>query len=88
MRSLDSLRASSVDELVRPMPDGWVRIATDFRLEVSDRSTRLTTETRVLATGPIARRKFRIYWLGIRAGSGLIRREVLHAVARRAERIT
>ena len=27
IRSLDDLRAASVDELVRPMPDGWVRIA-------------------------------------------------------------
>ncbi len=88
IRSLDDLRAASVDELVRPMPDGWVRIATDFRVEASDGSTWLTTETRVLATGPTARRKFRLYWLGIRGGSGLIRREVLHAVARRAERLT
>ena len=83
--SLADLRAASVDELVRPMPDGWVRIATDFRVEASAGSTLLTTETRVLATGPDARRRFRLYWLVIRGGSGLIRRELLRAVARRAE---
>lgn len=86
--SLDDLRAASVPELIRPMPDGWVRIATDFRLDATDGSTLLSTETRVLATGPTARRRFRLYWLGIRGGSGLIRRELLHAVARRAERAT
>jgi hypothetical protein len=86
-RNLEALRAASVDELVRPMPDGWVRIAMDFRVEATDGSTLLTTETRVLATGPAARRRFRLYWLVIRGGSGLIRRELLHAVARRAERV-
>jgi len=86
VRSLDELRAASVAELTRPMPDGWVRIATDFRLDATDGSTLLSTETRVLATGPTARRRFRLYWLGIRGGSGLIRRELLRAVARRAER--
>jgi hypothetical protein len=39
----------------------------------------------VLATGPRARRSFGAYWLLIRAGSGLIRREILRAVAHRAE---
>jgi len=84
--SLDDLRARSVHELTRPMPDGWVRIATDFRLDATDGSTLLSTETRVLATGPTANRRFRLYWLVVRGGSGLIRRELLHAVARRAER--
>ncbi len=48
--------------------------------------TRLTTETRVLATDARTRARFRLYWLLIRAGSGLTRRDLLHAVARRAER--
>ena len=86
-RPLAELRAASLDELAWPMPDGWVRIATDFHLEAADGSTLRTTETRVRATGPVARRRFRLYWLVIRGGSGLIRRELLHAVARRAERV-
>ena len=86
-RSLDALRPATVHELVRPLPDGWVRIGMDFRLAAADGATRLSTETRVLATGPVARRRFRLYWLAIRGGSGLIRRELLRAVAQRAERV-
>jgi hypothetical protein len=78
-------RPGDVAELSRPLPDGWVRVAMDFRLEGDGAATRLTTETRVLATGPRARRSFGAYWLLIRAGSGLIRREILRAVAHRAE---
>jgi hypothetical protein len=84
--SLDAFRPASMDELLRPLPDGWVRIGMDFRLAGRDGATRLSTETRVLATGPAARRRFRLYWLAIRGGSGLIRRELLRAVARCAER--
>jgi hypothetical protein len=75
----------TVAELSRPLPDGWVRVAMDFRLEPSGAGTLLTTETRVLATGPRARRSFGAYWQLVRAGSGLIRREMLRAIARRAE---
>ena len=45
---------------------------------------RLTTETRVYATDPIARKKFAAYWRLIRGGSALVRREWLRAI-RRAE---
>ena len=37
------------------------------------------------ATDPGTRARFRVYWTIIRAGSGLIRRDMLRAVARRAE---
>jgi hypothetical protein len=60
---LPALRAATVAELQRPLPDGWVRIATDFRLVGA----------------------FRMYWLAVGWGSGLVRRELLRAVARRAE---
>ncbi len=83
--SLDTLRPASWAALQRPLPDGWVRIGMDFRLAALDGATRLSTETRVLAAGPAARGRFRLYWLAIRGGSGLIRRELLRAVARRAE---
>ena len=90
IRSLDGLRPSSVEDLLRPLPDGWVRVGMDFRVdpdEADPRAARLSTETRVLATGPAARRRFRVYWLAIRGGSGLIRRELLRAAAHRAERL-
>ena len=44
----------------------------------------LRTETRVWCA-PDARIKFRLYWLLVRSGSGLIRRSMLRAIRRRAE---
>lgn len=74
---LDGFRA-----FARP---GFVLIATSFELEALGDGTRLSTETRVQPTEAAAARAFRPYWWAIRAGSGLIRRDVLHAVRRRAE---
>ena len=82
---LESLRPASVAELRRPLPDGWARVGTDIRLVARADGTALLTETRVLATGTRARRFFRVYWAAIRPGSGAVRRELLRAVARRAE---
>lgn len=62
---------------------GYVLAAVSFELEPVDRGTRLATETRVQPTDASAGRAFSLYWLAIRAGSGLIRREMLRAVARR-----
>jgi hypothetical protein len=88
-RSVAALRPADVDDFDRSLPDGWIRVGTDFRLTPdgpgTDAATRLETETRVLATGPRAKRRFAVYWFVIRPGSGLIRREMLRAVARRAE---
>lgn len=65
---------------------GFVLIATSFELEASGDGTRLSTETRVRPTDAATARAFRPYWWAIRGGSGLIRRDMLHAVRRRAER--
>jgi hypothetical protein len=53
----------------------------DFRVGASS----LTTETRVHVADPAARRKFRRYWLVIRAFSGLIRILMLRAARKKAE---
>lgn len=50
-----------------------------------DGTTALATETRVWCA-PDARASFRLYWLLVRPGSGLIRREMLRAIRREAER--
>lgn len=50
-----------------------------------DGLTELRTETRVWCA-PDAWPRFRPYWLVVRPGSGLIRRSMLHAIRRRAER--
>ncbi len=80
-----ALQPATTAELARPLPDGWVRVGMNFRLHAAAAGTRLATETRVVATGPRARRVFRAYWLAVRAGSGITRLEMLRAIARRAE---
>lgn len=96
-RSADELVIGSVVRLTAPRgavplgadPGGAVRgfdrpghykVALGFRLA----GGRLSTETRVLATDPASRRAFGRYWLVVRMPSGLIRREWLHAIRRRA----
>jgi hypothetical protein len=64
---------------------GWVRVAMDVRVEPEGDGSRLVTETRVHATDEGARRRFGCYWRLIRLGSGIIRRDMLAAIARRAE---
>ena len=65
---------------------GFVLAAVSFELEPGAVGiTRMATETRVKPTDSSAARAFRPYWLVIRAGSGLIRRDLLRGVARRAE---
>jgi hypothetical protein len=65
---------------------GFVLMAASFELEpLGGGRTRLRTETRVQPTDAGAARAFRPYWYVIRLGSGLIRRDLLRAVRRRAE---
>lgn len=65
---------------------GFVKVAMNFLLWGQEETTRLVTETRIFATNRRARRKFALYWLPVRIGSGAIRRIWLRAIARRAER--
>lgn len=63
---------------------GWAKCLTDFDLAPVNNATLLTTTTRVYCTDADARRRFRWYWLLIRGGSGLIRRDLLATVDRLA----
>jgi hypothetical protein len=67
---------------------GFAKGAMNFRIEVRSGSATLATETRVWATDEQALRRFRAYWVPVRAFGGLMRRELLQAVAKRAERQT
>jgi hypothetical protein len=61
------------------------RAAMNFLVEPAGRnSTLLTTETRVYAPRPAARRRFAAYWRTIYPGSALIRYYWLRAIERRA----
>jgi hypothetical protein len=77
-----ALDAAALQAFTAP---GWVKVGFDLVLVPDGAGTRLTTETRVTATDARTRARFGLYWLVIRCGSGLIRRDMLRAVARRAE---
>lgn len=76
------LDAAGVREWSEP---GWVKIGMEFALTPALGGTRLSCETRVVATDPGTRRRFGRYWLVVRPGSSAIRWELLTAVAMRAE---
>jgi hypothetical protein len=62
---------------------GYAKAAANFRVQGSGPTT-VTTETRILATDSVGKRKFALYWALIRPGSGLIRHDLLRAIRRRA----
>lgn len=69
--------------------EGYAKGIMNFTVEpLGPGRTRLRTETRVLPLGRDAARKFRLYWLFVRPGSGLIRWIWLAAIKRRAEKET
>ncbi len=66
---------------------GYAKAAWNFSLaRMPDGSVLLETETRVYCLDQSSRRRFRLYWLLVGPFSGLIRREVLQAVKRSAEK--
>jgi hypothetical protein len=68
---------------------GYTLAALNFRVErLAEDSSRLTTETRVVARGGDARRRFGLYWSFIYPGSSLIRYGWLEAIRRRAENLS
>jgi hypothetical protein len=83
-------RADGIDALDGPDAfraydrPGSVRATWNFHLAPADGGTRVVTETRIVATDAVGRRKFRLYWRIVMPGSALIRRELLGALARRA----
>lgn len=60
---------------------GWAKAAMNFTLTPERGGTRLDTETRVATTDDRMRRLVGLYWLGIRAGSGLMRHDLLRGIA-------
>jgi hypothetical protein len=60
---------------------GYATVAFNFRVSAGV----LSTETRIAGTDARARRLFSLYWTLVRPGSGLIRREWLRALDRRAQ---
>ncbi len=65
---------------------GFAKVAWNLRVEPRAGGALLATETRILCLDARSRRRFRLYWMAIRFGSGLIRREMLRAIREQAER--
>jgi hypothetical protein len=73
-------KVTSKEQFLSFQEPGYAKTAFNFRIEDGE----LSTETRIAGTDAHARRRFGLYWLLIRPGSGLIRREWLRAIDRRA----
>jgi hypothetical protein len=66
---------------------GTAKAAWNFSLEELEPGlTRVVTETRILCADPASLRAFRCYWLVVRPFSGLLRRLMLHALRKSAEK--
>ena len=78
---------SDSEEFVGFNRPGYAKAAFNFYLhDLPDQAgLKLSTETRVYATDPVARRKFAAYWRLIHGGSALVRREWLTVIRRRSE---
>jgi hypothetical protein len=70
---------------LKPLPPGFALAAMNFMV-MADASggSLVSTETRVFANSPAARRRFAAYWRVIYPGSSLIRVMYLRAIRRRA----
>lgn len=88
-RPADTRIASTRDVFCNPLPPGFAIAAMNFLVTPSGSGGSIvSTETRVFANSPSARRKFAIYWRVIYPGSALIRRMWLRAIERRATTLT
>ena len=65
----------------RPLPPPSRSPATQVAFNFHLAEGELSTETRIAGTDADARRRFGMYWMLVRPGSGLIRREWLRAIA-------
>lgn len=70
-------RVEGADQFAAFDEPGYAKVAFNFRFDDGV----LSTETRIAGTDASARRRFGIYWMLVRPGSGLIRREWLRAIA-------
>jgi hypothetical protein len=70
-------RVEGADHFATFEEPGYAKVAFNFHLAEGE----LSTETRIAGTDADARRRFGMYWMLVRPGSGLIRREWLRAIA-------
>jgi len=74
------------DVFQKPLPPGFALATMNFVVTADGpNGSWVSTETRVFANSPSARRRFGAYWRVIYPGSAIIRRMWLRAIQRRAE---
>ena len=72
----------------KPLPPGFALATMNFLVTPDgDTASIVSTETRVYANSPSARRRFAAYWRVIYPGSAIIRRMWLRAIERRAREV-
>lgn len=80
-------RSVPPEEFANLREPGYVKIAWTLRADpINSQNSVACTETRVITTDASARAKFRRYWSMILPGVILIRRALLRAVKKEAER--
>jgi hypothetical protein len=84
--STDPVQLADRDAFLRFAEPGYAKAVFNFVFQPAGDGTLVITETRIHALDDEARRKFGRYWLLIRGGSGLIRRDILATMRRQAER--
>jgi hypothetical protein len=80
-------RGLPADEFVAFREPGYAKIAWTLEVKpAGSSSSRFSTETRVMTTGPVSRERFRRYWAFLSPGILMIRYEILRLVKAEAER--
>jgi hypothetical protein len=86
-RSAVQFRGLTPREFVNFAEPGFAKIVMNLAAdECAEGGSILSTETRVLATSPGARRRFRLYWRVVRPGVKMIRRIALTRACRELRR--
>jgi hypothetical protein len=84
-RGPDLVRLSAAEQFCSFNEPGYAKLVLNFHIEaLSELRCRLSTQTRIAVTDGAALCKFAVYWAIIRAGSGIIRRLWLRAIAHEA----
>jgi hypothetical protein len=80
-------RGLPVEEFARFREPGYAKIVWTLEVEPTGPSSSVfSTETRVIATDPVSRERFRRYWAFLSPGILIIRYEILRLVRTEAER--
>lgn len=80
-----NLQVFKPEEFTHWDKQGYLKGSWNFKLVLQGDSTLVETETRVQCLGDNALKKFTRYWFFIRPFSGIIRKEILRGIKKKAE---